>query len=266
MKLKKIATTAFVGLVAISALTAGATSASAVATEIKSSGKVKVTEGPGTGGGPGNTTDPEKPDEKLPGVDPDSPDIDGNGTNGPLKMRGVSQLVFPDVETGSSEVNVAAKELSFDGGQKKRGALVEWHDIRSAGNGYGYTIKAKMTKQFTTGTGANEKILDGAKITYKNPHLEAEGGNLNLKPATVAGIVELKINQEVPVVTAAKATKEGKGTWVLEFGRSKDYTGSNGVADTAKDSVNLMIPSTTASNMDAGDYTAEIQWTISAIN
>lgn len=262
MKLKQIATTAFVGLVVISVLTAGTTTVSAAPTELKSTGKVKVTEGDGGTGGEIKPIDPENPDNKLPGVDPDTPTIDGNGESGPLMVRYVSKLEFGEIATASKDINKYAAPLSFNSGANKRGAFVEWTDLR-AGATYGYEVKAKMTKQFTS-SGTGTPTLTGATIDYTNPMLVAEGGNGNTKPSSVLGAKKLAFGTEETFVTADKTKQEGKGTWILEFGQSKDSTGDESTATESK-SVMLTVPSHVASSMVKGDYEAEILWTISAI-
>lgn len=261
MKFKTLSAAAIVA-----ALTVG-TLSPVTASALESTGTVTITEGelPKV---PGGTTDPEKPDEKLPVPDPDGPGETTNTAPGALGITKVTQLRFGSLATQSTTIKKSAEPVKFDNGAKTRGAYVEFGDIRS-GDKYGYTITAKMSQQFTSGTNK----LNNATITYNNGILVAEGGNTNKIPTTFnSGNLELtEAGNAVEVVTASNATAdklagEGKGLYVMEFGQSPDYAGTGGTAGTANKAVELTIPAATASSMAIGDYNAIVTWTIAAAN
>lgn len=210
------------------------------------------------------TPDPEKPGEVI--VDPTEPGIKPNPSKGSMGIERVSTLDFGTIKTSSSKITKSAKELTWtpDGGtEQKRGAFIVFNDIR-ANETYGYDIQAKLTKQFTTSNENVDKTLANSEITYSNAHLDPVKGNTNVVPSIVTPSFTLSLDAAKTVVTADKAEKEGKGQYTLEFGRGATYEGTNGTADSAKDSVQLSIPSATASSMNTGTYAAEITWTMVA--
>ncbi|WP_348922398.1 WxL domain-containing protein [Enterococcus rotai] len=264
MKLRSLCTTALVAGVLL-ASTGGAAQAFAAPTELDSTGTVIVEEG-GTNG-KGKTPDPEKPDEKL----PDHPEIPTNPDAGSLIIDQVSNLNFGKINTDTKEIKKTAAAIDLSqatpAGVGTRGAIVGWTDVRG-GATTGYTITAELTQQFT-GTGANATTLENSTITYSNGMAVPDGANKNVVPSDVQTGFDLAFaGGAKTVVTADKVKKEGKGTYVIEFGQSADYkpgTGAPaGAPGTDASSVELTVPTTTASNMVLDTYTAKVTWKIVA--
>ncbi|MGX7263144.1 WxL domain-containing protein [Enterococcus crotali] len=264
MKLRSLCTAALVAGVLV-ASTGGAAQAFAAPGELDSTGTVTVDEG-GTNG-KDKTPDPEKPDEKL----PEHPEIPTNPDAGALIIDQVSNLSFGNISTDSKEIKkyAAAIDLSkaTPAGTGTRGAIVGWTDVRG-GATVGYTVTAELTQQFT-GSATNATTLANSTITYSNGMAVPDGANKNTVPSNVLNGFELAYQGGAKtVVTADKANKEGKGTYVLEFGQSADYkpgTGAPaGAPGTDAKSVELTVPATTASNMVLDTYTAKVTWKIVA--
>lgn len=267
MKVRSLCTMSLVAL--LGAALVGGTPAFAVPGELESEGKVEVVEG----GEPGNgkTPDPEKPNEKL----PDIPGvINPNPDGGALMIDQVSNLDFGKIKTSSTEQKAYASPIAMPGGAETRGAIVGWTDIR--GGAYGYTITAELTKQFTATNDANS-VLHNSTIDYSNGMTVADGANSNPIPSNVKtafGLVYSAAGDKaVDVVVASKTVGEGKGTFAMEFGQSKDYVpgtgapagnlGANGEG-TAHNSVELKVPAASASNMNIDTYIATVTWKIVA--
>lgn len=247
MKFKSLCAAAL-AVMGVSATLAGPVAHAA--TEMTSNGNVEVVEGK-AGGTDQGTIDPEKPEEVL----PENPDVETNPEKGSLVIEKVSHMNFGEIETAANIVTKDAEAITFSDG-KVRGTLIQWADVRAGGT-YGYTVQAKMTQQFKN---AADEELTGATIDFSNPYMAAEAGNTNLGPATIAGGKLSKDGEAITIVDAKKATEEGKGRWVMEFG-STDGVGGD---DTTGESVKLTVPSATASNMALGDYVANVQWSIVA--
>ena len=257
MKARSLCASTLVAILGVTVLGA-ATPASAAPTELTSEGTVKVTEGTAGGGG-SETVDPENPGEKLPPVDPTSPGENTNPDSGSLVIEKTTDLDFGSVETSANAVTSFAKPMTFNGGTTKRGAYVQWADVR-AGGAFGYTITAQLTKQFTSGA----NVLSGSTIDFSNGFAAAQGDNTNTVPSNVQTGFQLTetANDAKTVVVADKAKKEGKGRYVMEFGQSSSST--VGTVGTDANSVKLTIPAATASNMAVADYTATVAWKITA--
>ncbi|ALS00014.1 hypothetical protein ATZ33_01035 [Enterococcus silesiacus] len=265
MKVRSLCTVSLVAVILGTSL-AGGSQAFAAPKELPSTGTVEVIEGGDPGAG--KTPDPEKPDEKL----PTHPDIEDNKDGGALMIDQVSNLNFGTIKTSSKDVEAFAAPIDLTeatpAGVGTRGAIVGWTDIRANGV-YGYTVTAELTQQFT-GTAANgSTVLDSSTIDYSNGMAVADSENKNLVPSNTATGFKLAFGGGAqPVVTADKTAKEGKGTYVMEFGQSKDYTpGADapvGAPGTDGESVKLTVPSATASNMSIDTYTAKVTWKIVA--
>ncbi|WP_207695249.1 hypothetical protein DOK67_0001205 [Enterococcus sp. DIV0212c] len=267
MKVRSLCTMTLVALLGASLV--GGTQAFAVATELPSEGKVVVEEGGDPGRG--KTPDPEKPDQKL----PDHPEITPNDTAGALMIDQVSNLDFGTIKTSSKDVEAYAAPIDLSkatpAGTGTRGAILGWSDIR--GGAYGYTITAELTKQFTAAKDSN-RILSNSTIDYMNGMAVADSANKNKVPSNVATGFQLAFEGGAKdVVVANKVAEEGKGTYVMEFGQSKDYIpgegapkGNLGPEDKGTDStsVKLSVPASTASNMTLDTYTATVTWKIVA--
>lgn len=202
----------------------------------------------------GGVTDPEKPDEKL----PELPDVkpNPNPDMGPLEISHAPVLQFGTVKTSTKEVSAfsaANKFKNIADEEQSRGAVLQFGDLRTDANGY--TVNAKMTKQFTQGT--NE--LTGSTITFTNPYSATAAGATGTTPDFEA-TVELAFNESALVATAEDADKSGKGMWTVEYGSSTNVNAE----DTTGKSVQLLIPANTASSMAGGDYVSDIEWSITA--
>lgn len=238
----------------LSTLILGGTVASAAETvthPMTTNGNVKVENG--TIDPDGGVTDPEKPGEKL----PDLPNVEDNKNPdlGPLEISHAPVLQFGTVKTATKEVSAfaVANKFTTADGEQSRGAILQFGDLRTDANGY--TVHAKMTKQFTQGT--NE--LTGSTITFTNPWSDTAEGSTGLKP-DFKGVVTLEHNVSAEVATAGNADKAGKGMWTVEYGSSTNVNAE----DTTGKSVQLLIPAYTASSMAGGDYQADIEWSITA--
>ncbi|NKC68419.1 WxL domain-containing protein [Vagococcus fluvialis] len=203
-------------------------------------------------------TDPEKPDEKL----PDLPDVKPNPTDpenmGPLEISHAPVLQFGTVQTDTKDVTKYAAANKFKnaaGEDQTRGAILQFGDLRTDANGY--TVNAKMTKQFTQTTGTGE--LTGSTITFTNPFSATADGSTGTTPGFETK-VELAYNESALVATAENADKAGKGMWAVEYGSSKNVNAE----DTTESSVELLIPANTASSMAGGAYVSDIEWSITA--
>lgn len=269
MKLTTKCATALVALMAVSTLGGGLASAADTATSFAGTGKVTVGEAEDTEDPDGKTVDPEEKDDKG---TPDEIDVN-NKTKGPIKVEQVSQLNFGNIQGKAGAIQTFAQPVLFtkdsEGKElttpKKRGALVQFADVRS--DVYGYTLTAAMTQQFSNTD--KSKQLGGASITYKSPMLKAGTGNENIAPEAISSTFTLAEDGAAStVLTADKTKQEGKGRYTLEFGQSSDYNsqtpgaGQNGTAGSLDESVALNIPTNTASNMAKGNYDAKITWSV----
>lgn len=200
-------------------------------------------------------TDPENPDKKLPelpGIVPNpNPDM------GPLEISDAPALEFGTVKTATKEVTATAAANEWtdpvDGAQK-RGAVLQFGDLRTDANGY--TVSAKLATQFTQGT----NVLTGSTITFANPWSNTSTGSTGTAP-TFKDTFTLSLGDIETVASAKDLDKAGKGMWTVEYG-SSDKVGD--LADTTDKSVTLAIPANTASSMAGGDYTAVIEWSVSS--
>lgn len=230
----------------------------AATTELDSTGNVTVEEGTAGGDNQG-TVDPENPSEVLPKPDPNTPGENTNPDTGSLVIEKTTNLDFGSIKTSANTVTSNAKPMSFAGGEKTRGAYVQWADVRAGGT-YGYTITAQLSQQFTSGS----NVLSAATIDFSNGMIAAQGDNTNVGPSNSLTAFQLTEDADdaKPVVTASKTAKEGKGRYVMEFGQSASSTA--GTPETETNSVLLTVPAATASNMAVGDYTAKVTWKITA--
>ncbi len=201
-------------------------------------------------------TDPEKPDEKLPELPNVKPNP--NPDMGPLEISHAPILQFGEVQTATTEVSAFAAANKFTdaaGEEQSRGALLQFGDLRTDANGY--TVNAKLTKQFTQTAGTGE--LTGSTITFTNPYEATALGSTGNKPAFET-TVKLELGDSALVATAGNADRDGKGMWTVEYGSSTNVNAE----DTTANSVELLIPAYTASSMAGGDYQADIEWSITA--
>jgi len=202
----------------------------------------------------GGVTDPEDPTEKLPL--PELPNVkpNPNDTMGPLEITHAPAFKFGTVKTSNKDVEAFAENNTFttEKGEQKRGAILQFGDLRTDINGY--TVKAKMDKQFTQAQGENE--LKGATITLTNPLAATSDGSTGLSPDFEPSVKLGETSGSVILATADGTDKVGKGMWTVEYGSSTP-------TDTTGTSVKLLIPANTASSMAGGEYIADIEWSIS---
>lgn len=202
----------------------------------------------------GGVIDPEEPGVTIPDTDLPNVTPNPNENMGPLEITHAPKLEFGVVETSNKDVRKYAEANNLADG-KKRGAILQFGDLRTDASGY--TVTATMTKQFTKD--GNE--LKGATIAFTNPHATTKKDATGEKP-TFANKFELVEGEAATVATADEGNpKEGKGMWVVEYGSSKNV----GSEDTTEKSVQLTIPANTASSMASGNYVSDIEWAISAI-
>lgn len=252
MKAKIFCKTALIAILGVSVV--GTTSTSyAAPSELTSKGTVKVEEGT-AGGTDSPGVDPEDPTKPLPEPDP-KPGGTTNPDTGSLMIEKNSNLDFGTIKTSANEVISYAKPVSYNNGSTTRGNYVQWADVRSGGT-YGYTVTAQLSSQFKDSKGAN--VLKGSTINFTNGIISAQGDNSNTIPSNVKTSFELteQTNDAKTIVEASNKNKEGKGRYIMAFGKSTDSTDSN--------SVKLSVPASTASNMAATDYTAIVTWKITA--
>lgn len=240
---------------ALATLFLGGTAASAAPMDsMSTNGNVTVENGkvdPSTG-----VTDPEKPDEKL----PDLPGVipNPNTDMGPLEISHAPQLDFGTVQTSTAAVQTTAAANTWTDAkdvEHNRGAVLQFGDLRTDANGY--TVSAKLAKQFTKGVTTN--VLNGSTITFTNPLAATATGSTGTTPSFIEQSAELSLGETVTVASANTSEKNGKGMWVVEYGSSEEISAT----DTTATSVLLDIPANTASSMAGGAYEAVIEWSIS---
>lgn len=261
--MKKVTTLSSLALVAFLALGASTPTVLAAPTALESNGTVIVEEGE-AGGGDTPTIDPENPEKPLPDPDPESPGENENTDKGSLIVEKTTNLDFGTVKTSADAVTAFAKALTFTDPDNtstkfKRGNYIQWADVRAGGK-YGYTITAQLTQQFTGNKASNK--LTASTIDYSNGMIVSQGDNKNLIPSNIATGFQLTEaeNDAKIVVTADQVKKEGKGRYIMSFGKSNAEEAN----DTTDKSVKLTIPAVTASNMAVDTYTAKVTWKIVA--
>lgn len=261
MKLRSLCATTLVAVVGLS-LVGGVSAHADTATEMTSTGRVIVGEGvinpPGTGGTSVDPEDPTKVLPEVPGV------IEENPNTGAMMVTHVTNLDFGTIQTSTQEVSAYAAPISFtaDGSTQKRGAVVQFGDIRTTA--HGYTVTANLTQQFKGAT--SNGTLNGATITFTNPITETEAGSTGTAPTIASTVTVGETSGAQTVATATKDGTNGKGLWVVEYGQSSAYAGTNANATPGTDanSVQLKVPSYTAQSMKEDTYTAKVTWTITA--
>ncbi|MGX7024910.1 WxL domain-containing protein [Vagococcus hydrophili] len=272
-----------VGGVYVSADEASEAAEAEAAKTIKSDGRVEIGNAKDTGDDLKKTLDPETSGYLVqPGKTNGLDQMVVNTKKGPMKIERVPNFDFGKIEPQANDVfqyakdydykkNVAAKDQPEDLKDVKRGAIIQFADVRN--DQFGYTVKASMSEQFKN---AENKMLAGSTILLNHGIMKAEDTNENKVPTTFkTGDLKLVEGTDglngaaVEVVTAAAT--EGKGRFVVEYGQSGTFDKTDKFAgigadekDSADKSVQLMIPNKTASNMAKGNYTAKITWTIGA--
>lgn len=255
MKIKSFSTTTLLAILTLGAVLPTTVLADS---QLESEGTVIVEEGGKDPGSVGPTIDPENPDVTLPNPDPESPEENVNPTPAALMIEKTTDLDFGTIKTSATKVEQYAKPMLFNGGAEKRGAYIQWRDIR-AGGIFGYEITAELTQQFKGKTTPTNK-LSGSVLNFTNGLAVAQGDNTNIAPSNIKTGFELNEDDgAITVVTASKALSEGKGRYIMSFGQSNATPKNN-----EGESVQLAIPANIASNMTVDTYTAEVTWKVVA--
>lgn len=221
------------------------------------------------------------PEEKTELITPPTEEV--NNKKGPLRVDRVTTLNFGEHNISTKKglyTAAAVKDTSTDKDKNEkeivRGNWIQVTDKRQAGNdglAKGWKLSATLSKQFQTSTAQ----IKGATIKYENPLLtfkDEDGSTTNPRQDLLAdgtkfkktAMDELKAKEDgtagdsVEMISATKGN--GFGTYYLQFGRNKDYGGTNG-EDTTGKSVTLMVPANTP--LQEAAYNAEITWTISEL-
>ncbi len=185
-------------------------------------------------------TDPNNPDGKP--VGPTEPDPNP-GTDGPLSIDFASSLDFGKQKITSLDKIYTAKAQAFT--ERADGPnYVQVTDNR--GTEAGWTLKVKQEAQFKT---TDEKVLTGAKITFKNGVVNTVSESP--KPSIFANEVALTPGEEATMMAAKDG--EGAGTHVLAFGDDS----------TAATSIELSVPGNTTKY--AKKYDTQLTWTLSDV-
>lgn len=263
MKVRSLSAAALVAVIGVGVLFPAAASASTTGAPYVGTGDVTI-RGGGINPDPGEN---ELPDPEIPGIVNPDPVIPINPDPGNLAVVRVAPLHFGNVDTGTGAVRQPAAAVSGtktapDGTvtPATRGHMVQFEDAR--GTRAGYTMKAQLTKQFTSTTTPTEE-LTAASLSYTNGIITTYGGGVT--PTLFASAFDLTFGGDAVTVVGA-AAGQGSGKFVIEYGQSTDYNTSNDPAYVATDdnAVFLNIPESTTGNMLAGSYEAEITWTMEA--
>lgn len=296
MKVRKLGAAALIAALGVTALAPITADAVDATHELKSSGTVEIEAGE-LDPEKDPIVDPEKPGESL---DPSDPNLEKPETPpGEIGMLKASPLDFGKLKVSNAQQTPTAKpymagpldeegksvieDWDSETGKVERGNIVTWGDLR--GKDTGYYITAKMTKQFTKGSGDTAKALTGSTLTYANPLLatrsdEATGdttGGLTPTATFTLGIdgeaaktVDGKTIADAQTVVNAPVGF-GAGYYTLEFGQSSEFLTPAPTEEvptpepaesTAGNSITLTIPQATSAKMQAGTYVAEITWTM----
>lgn len=209
--------------------------------------------------------DPENPDKPVI-VDPAEGST--NQKEGSLLIDFVSHLKFGvSPITKNKRTYKATPTIIKDEStnvEKKVGNFIQLTDKRSGSEPKGWTLTAQVTKPFTNEV---NRVLEGAKLKYDHPFINAKGDiDLSDYP-TSAGRIILDTDGANGLPSskqfATAATGKGWGQYTLEFGRPEINGGSaSGGQDATMDqAVTLEVPEST-NIAPASSYSAEITWTI----
>ncbi|MBP1046185.1 WxL domain-containing protein [Enterococcus sp. BWM-S5] len=219
---------------------------------------------------PNPPVDPENPEEPVDPTDPVVPNDDG----GPLAVDAVTKLDFKTQKAVTTDQTYFAEQIEvFKTGVSDgtRGNYVQVTDKRLASpteERTGWTLSAKMTQQFTSGS----VVLDGSTLTYTNPYIDGAGADAQ-KPVLGSAASNFELNESgnsVNVMGTADGTT-GFGTWTIEFGSSAGVNGADdttGKANAADEnliedgSISLFVPGNTVKTATA--FTGKVLWTVAA--
>ncbi|MGC6769302.1 WxL domain-containing protein [Enterococcus sp. LJL51] len=180
-----------------------------------------------------------------------------NPNPGPLKIVSVTNMDFDTHKIVANDTDKSYDALPFtDPGTGQTTAhFIRFQDIRAdaATTNNWWTVKAKMTKQFTN---ANNQELTGATLDYKDITL-VTGTNAATKPLAPATSTQtLALNAEKEFYTNREA---GKGFGVFELMFDDNANAQAGTYD----GITLNVPGTNV--LKASEYKAEITWTIAEV-
>ncbi|MHC5226687.1 WxL domain-containing protein [Enterococcus sp. LJL99] len=187
-------------------------------------------------------------------------DTDVDLKDGAFVVQGVSKLDFGKHEATTGVVRAFAKPVTANAEKEDevtgRPNWVQFKDNRSIDD-HSYTLSAKITKDFSGEIKGKARTLTGAVITYTNPILVADAQNAALIPTELKGLATTAAvnNQETTVFSNVQPDK-GRGRYAI-------YFGEKGSAD--KDpaqSVSLMIPTNQEQEVQVGQYSATVTWTL----
>ena len=257
---------AILGAVAVNTaeVSAANNSSNPTASNLGTTGHVTIGEAkdipPHEGGG---TTDPENPDKDI---DIDDKDQDTNDKPGPLKVISATKLNFGEVEMNGQAIKKAAaltKVTTAEGAAEERSPMiVAYGDIRLAPD-YGYTLSVGLEKQFTK-EGSTEELTNSI-ISFDNAFVEQKSTNENVYGTVQnGGSYEIAYSatgdNDKPVVVADAAAKEGKGEFVLAFGKSSFVENTDPLYNKAAESVKLNVPQKTVLGISKGNYEGIVTW------
>ncbi|WP_317946680.1 WxL domain-containing protein [Carnobacterium maltaromaticum] len=216
--------------------------------------------------------DPEKPTIPIP-VD----EIDENLDTGPLMIDGVTKLDFMKQKAVTTDQSYFAKQYTIKNESGSvvgtRGNFVQLTDKRIE-NRSPWTLKAKMTQQFTIETPHVIRKLEGSRLTFTNTVINSANTNKATWPtlgAEASSFVLTESGNSVNVM-GTDDSDDGFGTYSVAFGSS---AGVNGPTDTTgtpnatdanlieNGSVSLFVPGNIKKEKsDSEGYKAKVLWTL----
>lgn len=175
------------------------------------------------------------------------------GQTTPMRLSLLTAFDFGTIKiSGNTEVYDAQLPTPnfTTGGEQERPNFVQVTDNR--GNNAGWSLTAKISKQFTNGT----STLTGSKLSLNNAWAEAQAPDLAAYTPTVSQGVVLTTDASSLIATAP--LNKGMGTWNILYGTLNPA--EQATKGDARKSVTLEIPGTVSKT--EGAYTAEIDWTL----
>jgi len=173
----------------------------------------------------GDTEDPTDPILPVDPDEEDGEDEDGDtGNTGALRIDWVTPFEF-----GSHELSSGTQIYTLE---RNENPFVQVSDFRGTGQGWVLQVKAS---EFIND---ENKVLKGAELSLPAGTVSPYGENQSIKPESKAVVLS---NELAEIMVATQ--DGGMGTWANEFD---------------KESVTLTVPS----GNYAGDYQAEITWTL----
>ncbi|MBL1230303.1 WxL domain-containing protein [Enterococcus sp. BWB1-3] len=182
-----------------------------------------------------------------------------NPNPGTLKVVSVTDIDFDSHAIVANDSEKTYDALPFTDGNQTTAHFVRFQDVRSDVASNYYTVKAALTSQFTNT--AMSSTLDGATLTYKNISLVTGTNAATLPTDAVQEVTSLEFADDGSKAQVfVESNEDGKGFGVFEI---MFDTTANAQADTY-DGVTLTVPGDNV--LKAGQYQAEITWTIADAN